>query len=343
MSYTVTIQPNGFQITVNEGETVIDAALRQGISIPYSCRGGTCGSCMGELISGEVRYQDDLPPALSGDEAAAGKALFCSAYPQSDLEIHVREARAGSDIPPRKLPARVIEIKQLSHDVRRLLLKTPPNMQLQFKAGQYIDVLLPGGKRRGFSLANAPHDDEFLELHVRLVAGGQFTNHVFSSMQEGALVRLEGPFGQFYLREESTRPILLMGGGTGFAPLKGILEHAFHIGVQRPMHLYWGIRAKRDLYMDELPQQWLTQHPQFRYTPVLSDPLPEDAWDGRTGLVHQAILADYPNLSDYDIYMSGPPAMVDAAKADFIAHGLELDQLYFDSFDFAPDSQPKTK
>src|SRR5690625_4679797 len=161
MSYTVTIQPNGFQITVNEGETVIDAALRQGISIPYSCRGGTCGSCMGELISGEVRYQDDLPPALSGDEAAAGKALFCSAYPQSDLEIHVREARAGSDIPPRKLPARVIEIKQLSHDVRRLLLKTPPNMQLQFKAGQYIDVLLPGGKRRGFSLANAPHDDEF--------------------------------------------------------------------------------------------------------------------------------------------------------------------------------------
>lgn len=341
MSYTVTIQPSGHQITVNEGESVLDAAVRQGIMIPYSCRGGTCGSCMGDVLSGEVIYPDGLPPALSEAEAAAGKALFCSAHPTSDLEIRVREVRKGTDIVPRKVPARVAKIEDLSHDVRRLLLKTPANLRMPFFAGQYIDILLPGGKRRGFSLANAPHDDEFLELHVRLVSTGQFTRYVFTEMKEGELLRLEGPFGQFYLREESDRPILLMGGGTGFAPLKGIIEHAFQIGVQRPMHLYWGVRAKRDLYLDALPQQWAKDHANFQYTPVLSEPDAEDHWQGRTGLVHDALIADHPNLADYDVYMSGPPAMIAAAKQAFLTHGLDPAHLYYDSFDFSPDSRPK--
>ncbi len=341
MSYTVTIQPSGHQISVNAGETVIDAALRQGIMIPYSCRGGTCGSCMGEVLSGEITYPDGLPPAITEAEAAEGKALFCRAQPLSDLEIRVREVRRGTDIVPRKVPARVVEIEDLSHDVRRLLLKMPANMRMPFFAGQYIDVLLPGGKRRGFSLANAPHDDDLLELHVRLVAGGQFTRFVFEEMKEGTLLRLEGPFGQFYLREDSDRPILMMGGGTGFAPLKGILEHAFQIGVGRPMHLYWGVRARRDLYLDALPRQWEREHPNFRYTPVLSEPEPGDDWQGRTGLVPEVLLADHPQLADYDVYMSGPPAMISAAKQLFLAHGLDPAHLYYDSFDFAPDSQPK--
>lgn len=341
MSYTVTIQPSGHQISVNAGETVIDAALRQGIMIPYSCRGGTCGSCMGEVLSGEITYPDGLPPAITEAEAAEGKALFCRAQPLSDLEIRVREVRRGTDIVPRKVPARVVEIEDLSHDVRRLLLKMPANMRMPFFAGQYIDVLLPGGKRRGFSLANAPHDDDLLELHVRLVAGGQFTRFVFEEMKEGTLLRLEGPFGQFYLREDSDRPILMMGGGTGFAPLKGILEHAFQIGVGRPMHLYWGVRARRDLYLDALPRQWEREHPNFRYTPVLSEPAPGDDWQGRTGLVPEVLLADHPQLADYDVYMSGPPAMISAAKQLFLAHGLDPAHLYYDSFDFAPDSQPK--
>src|SRR5690606_19698595 len=229
--------------------------------------------------------------------------------------------RRGTDIVPRKVPARVVEIEDLSHDVRRLLLKMPANMRMPFFAGQYIDVLLPGGKRRGFSLANAPHDDDLLELHVRLVAGGQFTRFVFEQMKEGTLLRLEGPFGQFYLREDSDRPILMMGGGTGFAPLKGILEHAFQIGVGRPMHFYWGVRAQRDLYLDALPRQWVEEHPQFRYTPVLSHPEPEDQWQGQTGLVPDALLADYPDLSGHDVYMSGPPAVIEAPKQAFIGAG----------------------
>ncbi|NLO80982.1 MAG: CDP-6-deoxy-delta-3,4-glucoseen reductase [Xanthomonadaceae bacterium] len=341
MSYTVTIQPSGHQISVNEGETIVDAALRQGIVIPYSCRGGTCSSCLGEVISGRLHYPDGIPPGITEAEIAAGKALFCSAMPLSDLEIRVREVRAGTDFVPRKLPVRVVEIADLSHDVRRLLLKPPANLRMPFFAGQYIDILLPGGKRRGFSLANAPHDDECLELHVRLVPGGQFTKYVFTELREGTLLRIEGPFGQFYLREDSERPILLMGGGTGFAPLKGILEHAFQIGVQRPLHLYWGVRARRDLYLHELPTRWAQEHPNFRYTPVLSDPDPRDQWQGRTGLVPDALLADYPDLSGYDVYMSGPPAMIEAARKAFLAHGLDPAHLYYDSFDFAPDSRTK--
>jgi len=338
MSYKVTLRPSGHTLTVNEGESVLDAALRQGLMIPYSCRGGTCASCMGQVLEGRVRYPGEKPPpALSEDDVAAGRALFCQARPASDLVIQVREVREASEIPPRKLPCRVVKIEDLSHDVRRLYLKTPGSERLQFMAGQYIDILLPGGKRRGFSLANAPHDDEFLELHVRLVPGGQFTRFVFEEMKEGALLRLEGPFGQFYLREKSDRPILMMAGGTGFAPIKGIVEHAFHIGDERPMHFFWGVRAKRDLYLDQLPREWAARHPNFRYTSVLSEPMPEDHWDGRTGMVHEALLADYPDLSGYDVYMSGPPAMVVAARDAFLAHGARPEQLYSDSFDFSVD------
>lgn len=339
-SYTVTLQPGGHSFSVEPGESVLTAALRQGLVIPYSCRGGTCGSCMGKVLSGRVDYADGLPPALSEAEAASGSALFCQARACSDLTIAVREVRQGSDIPPRKLPARVVKIEDLSHDVRRLYLKTPGSERLQFLAGQYIDILLPGGKRRGFSLANAPHDDELLELHVRLVPGGQFTRYVFEEMKEGALLRLEGPFGQFYLRKESPRPILLMGGGTGFAPLKGIIEHAFHVGVDRPMHLYWGVRARRDLYLDALPRRWAESHPNFSYVPVLSEPAAEDDWRGETGLVHQALLRHHPRLADYDVYMSGPPPMIEAAKREFLMHGLPSERLYFDSFDFAKDAKP---
>ena len=217
----------------------------------------------------------------------------------------------------------------------RLYLKLPNNERLQFLAGQYVDILLADGRRRGFSLANPPHADELLELHVRHVPGGFFTGFVFERMKDKALLRFQGPLGTFFLREDSPRPIILIGGGTGFAPLKGILEHAFHIGLNRSLHLYWGARAKMDLYLDALPHRWEAEHPNFRYTPVLSEPRPEDAWEGRAGWVHEAVAADYPDLSGYDVYMSGPPPMIEAAKLAFAAQGLSAEQLFYDSFEFS--------
>jgi CDP-4-dehydro-6-deoxyglucose reductase len=336
MLYHITIQPSGHEFQVAANESVLDAALREkGSVLPYGCRNGTCGSCMGTILSGEVAYPDGRPPGLSESEQAGGKVLLCQARPRSDLVIEAREVKTGGDIAVRMLPCRVEQRELLAPDVMRLFLKLPNNERLQFLAGQYVDILLADGRRRGFSLANPPHADELLELHVRHVPGGVFTDYVFDKMKDKALLRFQGPLGTFFLREDSSRPIILMGGGTGFAPLKGMLEHVFHIELDRPLHLYWGARAKVDLYLDELPRRWAAEHPNFRYTPVLSEPRLEDGWLGRTGWVHEAVAADYPDLSSYDVYMSGPPPMIEVAKPAFAARGLPVEQLFYDSFEFS--------
>ncbi len=335
MTHQVTIRTSGHTFYVEQDENVLDAALRQGIILPYGCRNGACGSCMGSLASGSVAYEQGLPAALSEEDAAANKALFCQARPQSDLEIIVREVDAARDIEVKTLPCRVEKLEHLAHDVIRIYLRLPASERLQFLAGQYIDVLIKDHEPRAFSIANAPHDDEFVELHIRFVEGGLFTDQVFHSMKEKAMWRVRGPLGTFFLREDSDRPAILIGGGTGFAPIKGILEHAFEIGIDKPLNLYWGVRARRDLYLDELPQQWLKQHPHFSYTPVLSEPMDGDNWSGATGYVTDAVLADYPDLSGHDVYMSGPPPMVEAGHKLFLQHGLDESRFFSDAFVYA--------
>lgn len=342
MSYKVTIQASGHQFYVEHGETVLEGALREKRCVlPYGCRNGTCGTCIGKVLSGEIEYVNGVPPGISSREQAEGKVLFCSARPRGDLVIEVREVCAAQDVQIKILPCRVVGMQKLAHDVMRLYLKLPPSERLQYMAGQYIDILLKDGRRRGFSIANAPHTDEYLELHVRHVPGGEFTTYVFEKMREKAILRFEGPLGSFFLREDSVRPIIMMGGGTGFAPLKGMLEHAFHVGITRPIHLYWGVRAKQDLYLHERVEAWVEQHDNFRYTPVLSVPLPSDNWSGRTGWVHEAVAADYPDLSGHEVYMSGPPAMIQIAKEVFAIQSLPDEHLYYDSFDYAADSEGK--
>ncbi|TAM44274.1 MAG: CDP-6-deoxy-delta-3,4-glucoseen reductase [Gammaproteobacteria bacterium] len=338
MTFKVRIEPSGHEFTVAEKETVLDAALRHGYTLPYSCRNGSCGTCKGKLRAGEVDYGVYEDKALSAAERAAGFALFCQAVPRSDLVIEAKELAAVAGIAIKTLPARVVKMEKAADDVMILSLKLPANQRLQFLAGQYVDILLKDNQRRSFSLANPPHADEFLELHVRQVPNGLFTGHVFTQMKEKDLLRLRGPLGIFFLREESDRPAIFVAGGTGFAPIKGILEHAFARGIRRPLHLYWGVRAQRDLYMDTLPRTWVRAHAHFKYTPVLSEPRPEERWDGRTGWVHDAVIADYPDLSGYEVYASGPPPMIEAVKKTFFARGLTPDRLFFDSFELAHHS-----
>lgn len=342
MSYSVRIEPSAHIFQVEPGETVLDAALRQGVALPYGCRNGSCGSCKGKLLEGLVSYPQGVPEGLSASEQQEGYQLFCKAVADSDLVIQTREVGAVKDIQVKILPTRVMEKTQLNHDVMLVKLVLPKTERLQFLAGQYIDFLLKDGKRRSFSLANAPHDDAMLELHIRLIPDGRFTHEVFDTMQTKDLLRIEGPLGSFFLREESSRPIIFMAGGTGFAPIKGMIEHALKIGIQRPMHLYWGVRSREDLYMDELARSWTQQNPLIRYTPVLSEPKPEDQWQGHTGFVHEAIVADYPELATYEIYASGPPAMVYAGRDEFVKHGLDLEHYFSDAFEFQTETV-KTK
>ena len=342
MTFQVRIENSQHQFSVECGETILDAALHRGIGLPYGCRNGACGSCTATLLAGSVRYPDGEPEALA-DQGAADQIIVCQAHPQSDLIISTREVETTGDVAVKTLPCRAEHIKQLSHDVMQIHLKLPESERLQFLAGQYIEFILKDGRRRAFSIANAPHQDEYLELHIRHVPGGSFTGHVFDEMKDRALLRIEGPLGSFYLREQSLRPVLMMAGGTGFAPLKGMLEHAFYIGFNQPIHLFWGVRSKRDLYMDELPRQWQNQYPNFKYTPVLSEPQAEDQWQHATGLVHETLMAQYPDLSKFDIYMSGPPPMIEVATHAFNRQGAEPDHMYSDAFEFASDVLDKIK
>ncbi|MGD8999841.1 MAG: CDP-6-deoxy-delta-3,4-glucoseen reductase [Granulosicoccaceae bacterium] len=335
MGFTVHITPSGKQFEVEDDETVLDAAARQHINLPYNCRDGLCGSCKAVLKSGEVDYGEELPPALSDEEREAGIALLCQAHAKSDLEIEAQIIEGIADIPVRKLPCRVLEHKLLCHDVMELKLKAPDNMPFRFIPGQYINILLKDGRHRSFSIANTPNDENIIELHVRHVEGGEFSEYVFAKLQDKTLLRFEGPLGTFFLREDSERPMILMAGGTGFAPIKGIVEHALEIGITRPMYIYWGARSQQDLYLHELPQQWAAEHEHVHYIPVLSDPLPEDNWQGRTGFVHAAIVGDFEDLSGYDVYAGGPPQMVNAGFEAFSELGLPPEQYFSDSFEYA--------
>lgn len=338
MSYQVTIQPSGHQFVVNEDETILAAALREGFSLPYGCRNGACGSCKGKIVQGEVDYGKYQSNTLKPEEIAEGKALLCVARPLTDLVIEAKEIRAAGEVPVKTLPCRVQKLQKLADDVMLMQLKLPANERLQFLAGQYIDFLLKDGRRRSYSIANPPHSDEFIELHLRHVPGGRFTDHVFSAMKEKDILRFEGPHGSFYIREDSDKPIIFVAGGTGFAPIKGMIEHLFAEETSRQLILYWGARAKKDVYLPALPIEWQQAHANFSFIPVLSDPLPDDQWQGRTGYVHQAVLEDFNDLSGYEVYACGAPVMVDAARTAFTqTRGLPEDAFFADSFVYQAD------
>ncbi len=334
MSYKITLQASGHTFEVGENEFILDAALRQGINFPYGCRSGSCGTCLGRLISGELDYPEGLPITLMEHEVKEGKAIFCTSIAKSDLVIDVKEVTSVVDVEIKLLPARVASLKKLSHDVMEMKLSLPASERLAFRAGQYIEFILRDKSRRAFSLANAPSNDAFLELHLRLVEGGKFTEHVFNEMKEKALVRIEGPFGSFAIKETSNLPILLVAGGTGFAPLKAMVEQLIAENDLRPVTLYWGVRTADDLYHHELALSWVKQHPSLTYTPVLSDIESDHNWKGKTGFVHQAVIDDLEQLASFDVYLAGPPVMVSATKKAFLEKGLPDDQLLFDSFEF---------
>jgi len=335
LNYRIHIEPSGHELQAEDDESVLDAALRQGLALPYGCRNGACRSCKGRILEGRVEYPGGTPKSLTSPDTAQGFALLCTAHAASDCRIEVEEIDSEQSIVVRNLPCRVANKRQLAHDVIGLELMLPASERLQYLPGQYVDVLLRDGRRRAFSLANAARDDDRLELQIRRVPGGTFSEYVFQHLKERALLRLRGPLGSFYLRKKDHQPVILMAGGTGFAPIKAIVEGALADGFPAKMHLYWGVRARRDLYMHEQISAWAAEHETLEYTPVLSEPLPEEQWSGRTGFVHDAVMEDFADLSPFAVYVSGPPIMVTSGRENFIARGLDAARFHSDSFDYA--------
>jgi len=340
MPHQITIKPSDHSFVCDDGETILEAAIRADLMIPYGCRNGACGTCKSRLLEGSVDYGVHQPATLTEAERTLGFALLCVAKPLSDVTVEIREVRRAGDIRIRKLPCRIEKIDKVADDVAIVSLKLPANERLQYLAGQYVDILLKDNRRRSFSIATPPESDALMDLHIRHVPGGLFSEQVFNTFKGREILRLEGPLGAFYMREESDKPMILMAGGTGFAPIKAFIEHAFHHGVDRQMVFYWGARSLKDLYLPHLPGQWQAEHKNFTYIPVLSDPLPTDNWPGRTGFVHKAVMTDFPDLSGYQVYACGGPAMIDAARREFTADcRLPREEFFADSFTYAAESE----
>ncbi len=334
MLYKAQLTEQDVIFDIEKNETVLEAALRQGHILPYGCRNGLCGSCKAKIVSGDIIYTDNLPEGISEDEHEQGFALLCQAKVNSDISIQVRTVETATDIKIRQFPCRVTKCEKLNIDVIHLFLQLPKTERLQFFAGQYIDILMKEGKRRSFSLANPPSVDQLLELHIRHYDGGLFSEYAFHDLKENALLRIEGPFGQFTLHE-SERPIIMIAGGTGFAPIKSLVEHSLEIIDKRPVHIYWGARTETDLYLDSTVKQWSIDHEHIKYSPVLSEIDNLNGWTGKKGFVHEAVLEDYTDLSGYDIYACGPPPMINAVTEYFPKQGLNKERLFSDSFEFS--------
>jgi CDP-4-dehydro-6-deoxyglucose reductase len=347
MSITVKLEPSNRSFVVERDEPILAAAIRQGIGLPYGCRDGACGSCKSRLLEGRVIHGAHQQKALSDAEEAAGLILTCCATPQTDCVVEARTVPGAGEHPVLKLPTRVLSIDRPAPDVAVLKLQLPANQNLQYRAGQYVEFILRDGARRSYSMANAPHhlgSPPAIELHIRHMPGGRFTDHVFTAMKEKDILRMEGPFGTFFLREDSAKPIVLLASGTGFAPIKAIIEHLEHKGVTRPTVLYWGCRSRADLYQHEWALAAAQRLPNLRYVPVLSEAGPADAWTGRRGFVHRAVMEDLPDLSGHQVYACGAPVMVDAARADFTQHcGLPADEFHADSFTTEADKARTSK
>jgi CDP-4-dehydro-6-deoxyglucose reductase len=335
MTFQITVQPSGRTFTANPDEAILAAGIRQGIGLPYGCKDGACGSCKCKKLVGSVVHGPHQSKALSADEEAAGYVLTCCATATSDVVLESKQVTEAGAFPIKKMPVRVTSLEKASDDVMIVKLQLPASDTFQYHAGQYVEFLLRDGSRRSYSMATAPHlqaESPGMELHIRHMPGGKFTDHVFGAMKEKEIQRIEGPYGSFYLREDSTKPIILLASGTGFAPIKALIQHMRFKNIQRPAVLFWGGRRPADLYQDEWIRAQCTHMPHLRYVPVVSDAQPEDHWRGRTGFVHRAVLEDFPNLSGHEVYACGAPIVIESAQRDYMAAGLPAEAFYADSF-----------
>lgn len=341
MTFQITVEPSGRTFEVQTNETILAAAIRQSIPLPYGCKDGACGSCKCQKLTGETSHTAYTDNALSDSDITAGFILTCCAHAHSDLVLESRQVASQDAFPIKKLPVRVQSLERASPDVMIVKLQLPANDQFGYFAGQYIEFLLRDGSRRAYSMATAPSQTgtaSIMELHIRHLPGGKFTDHVFGAMKPKEILRIEGPFGSFFLREDSEKPIILLASGTGFAPIKALLQNMRAKNIQRRTTLYWGGRRPVDLYQSEWLAEQCATMPNLQFVPVVSNAEAQDQWTGRTGLVHQAVLQDHPDLSGHQVYACGAPIVIESALREYVTlAGLPAEEFYADAFTSTKD------
>ncbi|MBB71851.1 MAG: hypothetical protein CMF50_05580 [Legionellales bacterium] len=332
MTYIVHIKPGNHVLFVNEDETVLEAALRQDFIFPYSCQSAACGTCCGKVLEGEVDYPFTEPMALMDDEIDAGYALFCVATPKSDLVIQNNDVIGPEQLPLKNLSYRVKSHSQLSETILQVVLEPPEDEAIVYRAGQYVTVSNSQGEARPFSIANAPVGGKHIELHIKLLENSQYLTILLDDIKEQQVVQLNGPFGRAIFHNAPPHPVILMAGGTGFTHSKAIIEHIHATGFDKPVHLYWGVSQLADLYFNNTLLNWAETRDNFSYTPVILDNT-DSNWAGKTGFVHEAVLADYTDLRNHHVYASGPTEMVFTALREFEARGLRREFMFSDGFE----------
>jgi len=315
MSAHVQVRPSGHEFFVDGSDSLLEAALRAGLSLDYGCSAGSCGKCKARVVSGQVHRLRHSDYAFAAAEKAAGMVLMCCHTAATDLVIEAREAHGAADMPPQAIDARVKAVSPMGEDMRLLHLQTPRTNRLRFLAGQSVLLSLGEGAAASFPVASCPCDERNLHFHVRRRAGDAFAERIFAGLKGVDTVRVEGPRGEFVLDEDSTRPIVFIAFDTGFAPVKSLIEHAMALDASESLHLYWIAGGEGGHYLDNLCRSWNDALDNFRYVALKT----ESALD--------PLLKDHPRLPECDVYVAGPAQAVHAAEFALLEHGLPRAQL----------------
>ncbi|MGQ0662366.1 MAG: 2Fe-2S iron-sulfur cluster-binding protein [Pseudomonadota bacterium] len=329
MSFSVSLGQFGTTLALEMGETILEAALARDLPFPHGCRSGNCGACKSELISGEVEMSPYSEFALTEAERAGGLILACRAVPWSDCEVRFLEADETVAHPLRHLVCEVIGLERATHDIRVLSLRIRSGGPFSFSAGQYASLEFPGLPPRDFSMANRP-DVEELEFHIRLLPGGAVTPFIADRLRRADRVKVVGPYGTSYLRDQHTGPIVALAGGSGLAPIKSIVETALGRGMRQPMKLYFGVRAERDLYLEDYFRALAAHHPNLAFVPVLSEP--DAPTRRRTGFLVDIVRQDFANLDGAKAYLAGPPIMVETCVPALLNLEVRQQDCHADAF-----------
>ena len=332
MTVKVRLLPSDHEFTAEPGENLLDAALRAGLSIRYSCSSGSCGECRARLVSGQLGERQPQDYAFGQRERDEGQFLLCRTTAATDLVLEAVEARGAADIPVQQITTQVCKLARLTDEVMELQVRTPRSKTLWFLAGQHVRLSIDGLAPRNKSVASCPCNGRVLQFHVRRAPGDPFSEYVFNRLKLRDSLEIEGPFGEFVLDESSPRPLIFIAFETGFAPIKSLIEHAISLEMNQPMRLYWIARDEPEHYLENYCRSWHDALDDFTFTPITAKADAGEPTPSEQALAQASarIVAEHPDLSGFDVYANGPDSLFTGLCGTLLEKGLPAERLFMD-------------